>query len=386
MRNNNNKTLLPTDLTKHIAEFLTIEETSKLQQVNRNLNQDLDGVIENKRLSLEMLNLTAQNTTESIEELAKLLRDKKHHINFDIRDKDGNTALMIACKKGNLLAANLLTEKMSDGVTHSIDRSDVDAINLKSGTTPLLISCSTGNLNLVTLLLEKAADPNLAQANVFRNGNMEESSGLTPLHYAAMQHGSGILQELLDAGANPNVLDNKDGRAPIHCAISRLIIDNVRILIAGGADVNILTKKTLTTPLYEAVTFNVPEIVALLLDAEGIKINSANTPLKKTPLHAARGEVAALLKSKGASYKAQDIKGRRPLHLVALGAAMQYSAEHPDASNESNLNTSNESEEQFFILNDSDSEDEKKPDTKPSKSKASQSNPNNSLGGGRSTK
>ena len=387
-KNNNGKSSLPTDLIKHIAEFLTVEETLNLKQVNKSLNQDLDGVLESKVLSLDMLYLTTENTAESIEELADLLHINRN-LNFDIRDDNGNTALMIACKKGNLLAANLLTEKVSNGFTNSINRSDVNAINPKSGMTSLLIASSTGNLDLVKLLLQEKADPDIA-ANVSRNGHMKGSSGLTPTHYAAMQKESGILQELVNAGANLNVLDNKDGRAPIHCAISRLLSDNVEILINGGADVNIVSRTTRTTPLYDAAAINACDIITLLLDAKEIKINSSNTVLKKTPLHIARGDAADLLRSKGASYKVQDTKGRRPLHLIALGNAAQYSTEHPNLSDESNLDTSSAAETKFVILDDSDFESEEKnnviPSANPSKSKVSKSNPNNSLGGGRSSK
>lgn len=106
-------------------------------------------------------------------------------------------------------------------------------------------------------------------------------------------------------------------RVPLNVAVTLKQIDVVKTLIAAGANVNLQDDSA--TPLHVAAEYGNTLIIAALLAAPGVKINSLDRD-KKTPLHiaAARGywRVVELLLRFGANIAAIDSHCHTPLDNV----------------------------------------------------------------------
>lgn len=110
------------------------------------------------------------------------LRDALGGTHIDQRDAGGRTALMIACRAGQLEAARLL---LAAGT-------DVNAANV-NGTTPLMYAKTAavggGNTDLLQLLLDSGADI-----------NARDNSGRTALDYV-MVNSETVINFLISHGA-----------------------------------------------------------------------------------------------------------------------------------------------------------------------------------------
>jgi ankyrin repeat protein len=206
------------------------------------------------------------------------------------RDRAGNTAYLLAARKGHDAAVKILLESGAEpfqtnlagshallmAVIHNrrktarllIDQGlDVDLAN-KSGVTPLVAACYNGNLRLVTMLLDAGADPVKPDASgktglVYAAGRgylaivrklLETPDGLpvdaryanalTALMWAAghsndapATDGLAIVDYLLSKGADPQLTDNR-GRNALHIAAERNHRLVVERLIATGMPVS----------------------------------------------------------------------------------------------------------------------------------------------------
>jgi ankyrin repeat protein len=115
--------------------------------------------------------------------LVQELLDSGADINF--RDRNGNTALMMASAWGYTKMGRLLLEKGADYNNRDID-----------GSTPLMIAAYERDTEMVQLLLDKGADPNI-----------RDNDGSTPLMIAAYEGNTEMVQLLLDKGADPTIMD-----------------------------------------------------------------------------------------------------------------------------------------------------------------------------------
>ena len=126
------------------------------------------------------------------------------------KDKDGNTTLYRAARRGPEDAVTLLIEKGAD----------VNANNTH-GYTPLHGAASRGRSAKVTLLLDNSADVNATSNREF-----------TPLHEAAFRSDPSVVQALLNAGSNKEAI-NADGNTPLRIAQSQGHQNIVRLLQKG---------------------------------------------------------------------------------------------------------------------------------------------------------
>lgn len=105
---------------------------------------------------------------------------------------------------------------------------------------------------------------------------------------------------------------------PLHRAIEKGDLEEVRSLIAAGANVDTQTADALT-PLHYAARSGHGEIVGLLL-RHGADLNArdigGDTALHKA-LWSNHPDVAERLIAKGADVRAEDINGETPLHIAA---------------------------------------------------------------------
>lgn len=193
------------------------------------------------------------------------------------KDKDGDTALHIACLHGQVAAAQALidagadvnaknnyapfipddlnqlfaTKNHQDPVillqtqtghrSHELNTQGVESSDLKNGYTPLdLAEFASSHNKLMQLLVAHGADVNARAA-----------SGATPLYWAVMRDQKDDAKFLLDHGANPNTPDAY-ADSVLDCALQLGFESMVGMLVDKGADVNNMDQ-SLHRPLYYAI-------------------------------------------------------------------------------------------------------------------------------------
>ena len=142
--------------------------------------------------------------------------------NPNIQDNDGNTSLHLFVANGNIKGIDfLLNNVTSNCFTHmslfieslkalSRQQLTIDPnIKNKDGDTPLHIACKYHNIKAIKHLLQDyAVDPNIKDKN-----------GDTPVHWAIQVNNKKCLQLLLsNTNTDPNIKDN-DNNTPLHSAL-----------------------------------------------------------------------------------------------------------------------------------------------------------------------
>jgi ankyrin repeat protein len=112
----------------------------------------------------------------------------------------------------------------------------------KEGKTALIVACQMGRVSMVQLLLEKGAGVNVADAK-FR---------ATPLIWAGLANNSEVTKLLLEHGANPKVMEQQGGTTALEAAAGRGNVESVRLLLAKGASVNTKDKLSRTPSMVAA--------------------------------------------------------------------------------------------------------------------------------------
>jgi len=146
---------------------------------------------------------------------------------IDNEKKLGNTALVDACNKGQLLTVKFLVDNKAN--LNSKDR---------VGRTPLYQAATAGRLDMMKILIENGSDVNTSTNN----------SNITPLHIAVETGQSQIVKYLIANGAYVNITDIA-GVTPFHLACGKLNMEIVNLMIENGAKINAKTK-ALYTPLH----------------------------------------------------------------------------------------------------------------------------------------
>lgn len=195
----------------------------------------------------------------------------------DHRTGDGQTALMVACRRKRWDAANLL---MTLGVSVTMtDKDEITALHhaAESRTTAMQ-------------LLDQGAELEAA-----------DKHGRTPLHYVAARGNASTVKTPLDLGANVNAVP-REGRTPLHEAVMKRPVAIVRILIDAGANVDALANGSVT-PLHCAAEKGKLSVVHLLLES---KANAyARTDAGDMPhdlaMREQRDQIAKVLPSKPAA-------------------------------------------------------------------------------------
>ena len=174
-----------------------------------------------------------------------------HGADVNIMNTQNCTALMMACRKGDIDATNVLltagtnpntVDECGDTCLHLAVRGgcneetvqaiinhgiDVNAAN-KSNVTSLMIAYDEGNIDAINVLLQTGANP-----------NMKDCEGTTALHCAAQAGCSkDTIQAVIDYGADVNAV-NKDNVTALMIACEKGNIDVINVLLQTGADPNI---------------------------------------------------------------------------------------------------------------------------------------------------
>ncbi|ETE67603.1 NF-kappa-B inhibitor epsilon [Ophiophagus hannah] len=147
-------------------------------------------------------------------------------VNTALQDRNGNTALHLACEQQSLECVELLLP-LKKPISEMQTRKTLQDLQLQNwqGLTCLHISTLKGNLQLMALLVQNGADINV----------QDGTSGKTPLHLAVENHDEMAVRHLLRLGAQ---VDSQmyNGCTPLHLAVGRNNATIAAILCHSGAD------------------------------------------------------------------------------------------------------------------------------------------------------
>jgi len=259
-----------------------------------------------------------------------------HGADADAKGPGGMTPLHIAAHTGNQALARVLLAKGANA-------------DAKEGGdwTPLYRAVSGNHEELVEILLSHGANVHAKTRDGFLPLFFAESKGIaelllahgagvesrgyeerTPLHQAAMMLRKDVVELLLDRRANVNALDSR-GLTPLLMTIgpagtdfaSKASNEITKILLINGADANARDKEG-KPPLHRAVSYNRKDLVTLLLD-HGAEIDATDR-YQYTALHWAvsqnQKEMVELLLIRGASVNVKNSQRETPLDLTWGGS------------------------------------------------------------------
>ena len=219
-----------------------------------------------------------------------------HGAKVNVKDQRGDSALLVACHKGDLELVELLIERGAD-------------VNLKNnnGWTALIRASQLGHTEIVEFLIKHGAEVNI-----------ESIQKECPLHRATYGEHTETVKSLLDHGASIDV-QNSHGVSPLHCASAVGHTEIVRVLLDRGATVNLLNING-RPPLIRASNKGYTEIVQLLLEHGALVNIQDKDGLSALIAASVNGltEAVVILLEHGAKVDAQEKNG-----LSALtGASM----------------------------------------------------------------
>ena len=187
--------------------------------------------------------------------------------NLAIRNKHCETALFIACMKGN---AKVITMIILKGYDPSIDND--------AGGMPLHIECemeteichqiinsSHCTVSIILILLQKSkSQPTLISAIGNSIYLKQDEDGNSPLHVICMNNNIQLARLIVETKCNPNML-NKNGDTPLHIVCDNGNVDIAAILL-GLRECNVhVMNECGDTPLHLACRNGFSAIVELLL-------------------------------------------------------------------------------------------------------------------------
>ncbi|XP_058469135.1 dynein regulatory complex subunit 5-like isoform X2 [Solea solea] len=139
---------------------------------------------------------------------------------LELQDRDGNTALHVACQHGQNECANEMTWNVSPSKL-----APVLEIQNWRGLACLHLAALNRQHLIMTLLMKKGADLNI----------QEGTSGKTALHLAVELHDIASVKLLLSRGANVDAA-MFNGCTPLHLAVGRQDAAIANLLCQAGAD------------------------------------------------------------------------------------------------------------------------------------------------------
>ena len=226
----------------------------------------------------------------------------EQHVDVNVPQADGATALAWAAHRNDLEAADLLIRAGAK----------VNAAN-DLGATPLWLAVSKGSTAMAEKLLSAGAD---ADARLL--------SGETILMAGARIGNVELVKSLIAHHANVNAKETRAGQTALMWAAAENQPEVVRFLVENGADVRAVSKRGFT-PILIAVQQGSTDPARMLL-AAGADVN-APAPDGRSPLliaaAAGRSELSLLLLSQGADPNATDRTGFTVLHHAATAGKLE---------------------------------------------------------------
>ncbi|KAK6933989.1 Zinc finger, RING-type, eukaryotic [Dillenia turbinata] len=232
---------------------------------------------------------------------------------LEAHNADGQTALHLACRRGNAELVEAILEHRE---------ANVDVLD-KDGDPPLVFALAAGSSECVRALIKR-------YANV--SSRLRQGFGPSVAHVCAYHGEPNCMRELLLAGANPNAVDD-EGESVLHRAVAKKYTDCAIVVLENGGcrSMAVLNSKNLT-PLHLCVaTWNVSvvkrwleiasrEEIADAIDVPGpygTALCMAAAPKKNYETQGR--ELVRILLAAGADPTAQDTQhGRTVLHTAAM--------------------------------------------------------------------
>ncbi|XP_044214200.1 inversin isoform X1 [Thunnus albacares] len=182
------------------------------------------------------------------------------HIDINMADKYGGTALHAASLSGHVSTVKLLLERGAM----------VDSLDVMKHT-PLFRACEMGHRDVILTLIKGSARVDLVDVD-----------GHTALHWAALGGNAEVCQILMENGISPNVQDQA-GRTPLQCAAYGGYITCMAVLMENNADPNIQDKEG-RTALHWSCNNGYLDAVKLLLGYNAFPNHMEHTEERYTPL------------------------------------------------------------------------------------------------------
>ncbi|KAM7420732.1 hypothetical protein PAMA_015115 [Pampus argenteus] len=182
------------------------------------------------------------------------------HIDINMADKYGGTALHAASLSGHVSTVKLLLEKGAM----------VDSLDVMKHTS-LFRACEMGHRDVILTLIKGSAHVDLVDVD-----------GHTALHWAALGGNAEVCQILMENGISPNVQDQA-GRTPLQCAAYGGYITCMAVLMENNADSNIQDKEG-RTALHWSCNNGYLDAVKLLLGYNAFPNHMEHTEERYTPL------------------------------------------------------------------------------------------------------
>ncbi|XP_062278125.1 inversin isoform X2 [Scomber scombrus] len=182
------------------------------------------------------------------------------HIDINMADKYGGTALHAASLSGHVSTVKLLLERGAM----------VDSLDVMKHT-PMFRACEMGHRDVILTLIKGSAHVDLVDVD-----------GHTALHWAALGGNAEVCQILMENGISPNVQDQA-GRTPLQCAAYGGYITCMAVLMENNADPNIQDKEG-RTALHWSCNNGYLDAVKLLLGYNAFPNHMEHTEERYTPL------------------------------------------------------------------------------------------------------
>jgi ankyrin repeat protein len=255
--------LLKLYLTKKLEHRgIPFTEQAFLAEVSKNNEEAVDLFVKaginqnsvNDKGQTALIIASEKGLVNIIEELVKLRGSSLNQF-----DKSGNTALMMAIRRGHEQAARMLVEGGAD-VNFTVKSTDGAASALQAAVD--IPDFNEKHLRILQYLLQKGADV-----------KGRNSAGLFPLFFATDHGHTGAAKELIEHGADVNATD-QNGNFPLLMAACNGYPWLVTLLIEKGANISMALPDGNTSLMCAARKGNI-DIVKVLLE-KGVNINTKN--------------------------------------------------------------------------------------------------------------
>ena len=173
----------------------------------------------------------------------------------NIVDEDSWTCLMYAV---NSHCSNEILQAITD---HGVDVNAKD----KDNQTALMIACGIRHVDAIHVLLKAGSDTNIVDKNIWT----------CLMSVVESQCSNEVLQAIIDHGADANATD-KNNRTALMIACQKKHVDAIHVLLKAGSDTNIVHKDG-DTCLMVAVADNCSDEVLQALIDHGVNVNAQNS-------------------------------------------------------------------------------------------------------------
>ena len=183
-------------------------------------------------------------------------------------------------------------------------------MDMEDGDSALCVALKTGNMVIVNMLLKAGADVNFAMGE----------DGTTVLMMAVMNNKVGAARLLLEWGAKLNALNNL-GKTALICAVEHRLVAMTQLLVDSGADLNVKDVNG-GTALHWASLLGDIESTRVLLDADvagDVDDKEGNTPAKVALLNKNFAILELLLRYGASAHRAAVLPDLRPSFVTEEG-------------------------------------------------------------------